>query len=324
MIDGVAVAARAVGAEEAVVTFSELDKRAGRSLERALKERSDARLGEDPRFHLLAVRDGFVSGQETALVDALNGGAGKPTFGARPFEEGVSRLPTLVQNVETLAHLALVARHGAAWFRQLGTAEEPGSRLVTIAGAVSAPGVYEIEQGMSLADLLDLAGADLDFTAVLLGGYFGSWLRAPLSPGLRLAREELRRHGASLGAGVIVLLPRSSCPVAETARVADYLASQSAGQCGPCVNGLAAIADAVQQLASGTAKRETEVALERWTRELPGRGACQHPDGSARFVSSALSAFADEFRDHARHGSCDRCTHSHVLPTPSLAATAAA
>ena len=173
VLDGVAVAARAVGAEEAVVTFAEADQRSARSLERAVRERSVERRGDDPRFHLFAVRDGFVSGQETALVSALNGEAGKPTFGARPFEHGVHRRPTLVQNVETLAHLALIARHGAAWFRQLGTAQEPGSRLVTMAGAVEAPGVYEIEQGVSLAELLDLAGAEPDFRAVLLGGYFG-------------------------------------------------------------------------------------------------------------------------------------------------------
>ncbi|MBV8989436.1 MAG: hypothetical protein JO372_12830, partial [Solirubrobacterales bacterium] len=324
VLDGVAVAARAVGAEEAVVTFAETDQRSARSLERAVRERWDDRTGDDPRFHLFAVRDGFVSGQETALVSALNGEAGKPTFGARPFEHGVHRRPTLVQNVETLAHLALIARHGAAWFRQLGTAQEPGSRLVTMAGAVEAPGVYEIEQGVSLAELLDLAGAEPDFRAVLLGGYFGSWLPAPLPPDLRLAREDLRPHGASLGAGVVVLLPRSACPVAETTRVADYLASESAGQCGPCVNGLSAIADALQQLASGTAAGQTEAALERWTREVPGRGACQHPDGAARFVSSALRAFAEEFRDHARHGPCDRCRRSRVLLAPSLAATAAA
>jgi NADH:ubiquinone oxidoreductase subunit F (NADH-binding) len=265
---------------------------------------------------LVAVPERYLSGQESALVNFLSGAPGKPSFGARPFERGVRHRPTLVQNVETLAHLALVVRHGASWFRQLGTAETPGSALVTLSGAVCAPGVYEIEHGMPLGDLLDSTGVTEQLTGVLIGGYFGSWQSAADAPGLLLDPSRLAKHGASLGAGVIVALGVSACPVAETARVADYLAAETAGQCGPCVNGLGAIADTVQRLATGTAPATAESDLARWTSELPGRGACRHPDGASRFVASASRVFADAFRDHARHGPCERCAHRPVLPAP--------
>ncbi|MGA9857671.1 MAG: NADH-ubiquinone oxidoreductase-F iron-sulfur binding region domain-containing protein [Solirubrobacteraceae bacterium] len=316
VLDGAAVAARAVGAREAIIAVAADDDRSLDSLEFALDERRAAQLPGDPRFELFTVTPRYLSGQETALVNAINGGPGLPTFSPpRPFERGVRRRPTLLQNVETLAHIALVARHGPAWFRELGTPDDPGSTLVTLSGAVAAPGVYEIAHGMELDELLEVAGLDDELTAVLIGGYFGTWLPAATVPGVRLAGAHLREHGASLGAGVIVALGASACPVAETSRIANFFADETAGQCGPCVHGLDAVARAVHELATGTGDRHTHADVERWLAELPRRGACQHPDGGAQFISSSLRTFAADFADHARHGPCDHC-HRHVLPTP--------
>jgi NADH:ubiquinone oxidoreductase subunit F (NADH-binding) len=316
VLDGAALAARAVDAREAIIAVCETDERGLRSLEWALEQRHRRGLADQPRFQVVTTPARYLSGQETALVNRLSGGPGLPTFGPRPFERGVRERPTLVQNVETLAHLALIARHGASWFRQLGTEGAPGSTLLTVSGAVTSPGVYEIDPGMPLAELLESVGASRQLAAVLIGGYFGSWLPAESLGRVSLAAEDLRRHGVSLGAGVVVALPGAACPVAETARVADWFLAESAGQCGPCVNGLASIADTVQQIATGTADRGAESDLARWTGELPGRGACQHPDGAVRFVSSSLRTFALEFADHARHGLCERCGHPPVLPVP--------
>ena len=317
VLDGVAVAARAVGAKEAIIALEGDDDRSVRSLELALSERRRARLPGDPRIELFFVAPRYLAGQETALVNAINGGSGLPTFAPpRPFERGVRRRPTLVQNVETLAHVALVARYGADWFRELGTDRDPGSALVTLSGAVAAPGVYEIEHGMPLADLLELAELEDELAAVLIGGYFGTWVAAPDVPDVRLSGESLAQAGATLGAGVIVALGASACPVAETSRIAGWFADQGAGQCGPCVNGLDAIAYTVAQVAGGTGSRTAGDDLNRWLTELPGRGACQHPDGAVRFISSSLRTFATEFRDHARHGQCDRCRQPPTLPVP--------
>jgi NADH:ubiquinone oxidoreductase subunit F (NADH-binding) len=317
VLDGAAVAARAVGAGDAIVVVSGEDERSVRSLGMAMRDRGAAGLHGDPEFELFVLDPGYVAGQETALVSALNGGPAKPTFApSLPFERGVRGRPTLVQNVETLAHLALIARHGAGWFRELGTPRDPGSALVTVSGAVAAPGVYEIEHGMPLSELLDVVELTDRVAAVLVGGYFGTWLPADAVPEVGLSDEQLRRHGATLDAGVIVVLGAEACPVAEATRIADWFAAESAGQCGPCVNGLGAIADTIHQLATGTASRSAWSDLDRWARDMHRRGACQHPDGAVRFITSALRVFEPELRDHARRGLCERCASAPVLPAP--------
>jgi NADH:ubiquinone oxidoreductase subunit F (NADH-binding) len=317
VLDGAAVAARAVGASEAIIAVSEADSRGAHSLALALEQRHSTGLRRsDPDWQLVKTPERYLAGQESALMNFLNGGPGLPTFGPRPFERGVRGRPTLVQNVETLAHIALIARHGADWFRGLGTPSHPGSTLVTVSGAVSAPGVYEIDHGMPLAELLRQAGLTGSLAGVLIGGYFGTWLPAGATAQVHLAGEELSRYGAALGAGAIVALPGDACPVAEVARVAQWFEAEGAGQCGPCINGLDAIAYTVGSVAIGSAARSDLVNLERWADELRGRGTCQHPDGASRFIGSALQVFADAFADHARHGRCERCAHPPVLPAP--------
>jgi NADH:ubiquinone oxidoreductase subunit F (NADH-binding) len=324
VLDGATLAARAVGAKQAILAVSEADSRGRHAIAAALHERRERGQSRgEPDWELVPTPERYLIGQESALMNLMNGGPGVPTFGPRPFQRGVRGRPTLVQNAETLAHIALIARYGPHWFRGLGSPQHPGSTLISVAGAVSAPGVYEIEHGMALSELLRWVGGERP-GAMLIGGYFGTWLSADAIDSVRLSGEGLAQHGAALGAGVIVALPRAACPVAETARVAAWYSDQSAGQCGPCVNGLGAIAYAVGQAAVGAANRADLADLERWCSELRGRGACQHPDGASRFLGSALQLFATEFADHARHGRCERCAHAAVLPVPAAAPLALA
>jgi NADH:ubiquinone oxidoreductase subunit F (NADH-binding) len=230
--------------------------------------------------------------------------------------------------VETLAHIALIARHGAEWFRQVGTATQPGSALVTVVGAVAAPGVYEIPHGVPVMDLLAGAGdTTAPVRALLVGGYSGTWIDAGAVSGLTLDNDSLAHHGASFGPGIVVVLSGHACPVAEVARVATYLARESARQCGPCVHGLTAIAEGIGLVACGVAPPVTRDSLLRWLGQVSGRGACHHPDGAVRFVASALTVFAEDFEDHARHGPCEACAGPRELPLrdgrPSAVRTAA-
>jgi NADH:ubiquinone oxidoreductase subunit F (NADH-binding) len=220
--------------------------------------------------------------------------------------------------VETLAQLALIGRFGADWFRELGTAADPGTALVTISGAVTAPGVYELAFGTSMRDLIRAAGGPREpLQALLVGGYFGTWVAEDAAMELRLAREDLRSVGCALGSGVVIALGRSTCGLIETARVIDYLARQSAGQCGPCVYGLRAIADGVAALARGAGHRAAVRRIEIWAADVKGRGACHHPDGAARFVQSALSVFGDQIDWHRR----SRCKAVPAgLPVPGVPA----
>jgi NADH:ubiquinone oxidoreductase subunit F (NADH-binding) len=306
ILDGVAVAAAAVGAEEAVVAVGAGAEQELAAVQAALAERYRLR-SDRVAIHLVDVPDRFVAGEETALVNRLNGGPAKPTFTPpRPFERGVGGLPTLVQNVETLANLALIARFGPRWFRALGTPEEPGTALVTLDGAVSRPGIYEIPIGLPFSQLVAWAGgASTSLSAFLVGGYFGVWIPAAEALGLDLSDASLRSAGASLGARTVFALPAGTCGVVETARVARYLADESAGQCGPCVHGLDAVATAFEGLARGSRRRGSrdDGQLVRWLGQITGRGACRHPDGAARLLESALTVFADEIDLHSR-GSC--------------------
>jgi NADH:ubiquinone oxidoreductase subunit F (NADH-binding) len=286
-LDGAAVAAAALGAREVVVAVGRGASRERSVLAAALNERRDPL-----RWRLSVVPNGFVSGEETALLSALAGRAPKPTLKPpHPFECGLGGVPTLVQNAETLAQLGLVARYGSAWFRSLGTEREPGTALVTLSGAVARPGVYEIELGSTISELVAGAGGATEpVGAFLVGGYFGAWTR---DDGMPLT------SASGLGAGVVVAFPDSACALRESARVSRYLASETAGQCGPCLHGLAALARGLEQLADGDDGNRAR--LTRWTEEVAGRGACRHPDGAAAFISSTLAVFDRETDDHLHH-----------------------
>ncbi len=315
MLDGAVAVAHALGAREAIVGVCESSSGA-ETLARAIAERG---AGDGIQIELSMVPAGYVGGQESALISHLNGGQALPTFTPpMPFEQGVRRRPTMLSNAETFANIALIARHGPDWFRALGTAEQPGSTLVTLSGSLAAPAVYEIEYGTSLRALLDAAGGLLaPARAVLLGGYAGTFLDGALLGDLMLSDAQLARHGASLGAGVIALLSDAACPVAETARVTRWLAGESAGQCGPCVHGLGALAGTISELAAGVASNDAEQRVESVSRLVRRRGACAHPDGTARLALSAIEVFGDEFADHARHGTCERCGAPAELPLPA-------
>jgi NADH:ubiquinone oxidoreductase subunit F (NADH-binding) len=298
VLDGAVLAAEAVGAPEVIVKVAERAAGSLQALEGAVSLRRDDRVS----FRLVAAPEGYVAGEESAVVHYLNGGPEVPTFiPPRPFERGYRRRPTLIQNPETLAQVALVARFGEHWYRELGTAADPGSALVTISGAVRSPGVYELAFGTPMSDLLEAAGgATESLRALLVGGYFGTWVDASEALSLRLAREDLRSVGCALGSGVLIALGESSCGLHESARVIDYLAEESAHQCGPCTYGLRAVADGVAALAEGRSRGEGE-QLQRWISDIRGRGACHHPDGAVRFVASALSVFSPEIDWHRRH-----------------------
>jgi NADH:ubiquinone oxidoreductase subunit F (NADH-binding) len=316
VLDGAVLAAEAVGARE-VVLCVERSAAAPHALDLALRERRAAGCDRIP-IRLATTPNRYLAGEESALVHWLNGGEAKPTFTPpRPFVRGVSGRPTLVDNVETLAHLALIARFGAEWFRTLGTAADPGTTLVTLSGAVSRPGVYEVPLGIPLGSVLSAAGATVaDLRAVLVGGYFGAWIPGGGAGEVTLSVEGLGRAGASLGCGVLAALPRGVCGLAESARVARWLAAQSTGQCGPCVNGLDAIARAMAVLVGGDVDGRAEWQLRRWLDMVKGRGACHHPDGAARFVESCLRVFADEIALHRHRGPCPDRTYP-LLPVPA-------
>jgi NADH:ubiquinone oxidoreductase subunit F (NADH-binding) len=318
VLDGAMLAAHATGARE-VLLAAPADVLT--MVAPAVAERRA--LGHEPaRVRLVASAPGYVSGEESALISHLEGGPARPRVKPPlPVERGLHGRPTLVQNAETLAHLALIARNGAAWFRERGTPEHPGTTLVTISGPVAAPGVYEIDLGTPLSELIAIAGGALEeVTALLVGGYFGAWIDAS-EAAVGFDETSLRPLGTGVGAGVLVVLGSSACPVAETARLAAWMAAESAGQCGPCVHGLPALAAVLERYATGRTEPGDRERLGRWSAMVRGRGACHHPDGTARMIASAVRVFAGELTDHARRGPCRECSvRLLALPPRELAA----
>jgi len=302
VLDGLQLAAEAVNAEEAIL-YTHADRRddVGKRLQQAIVERRAVGSDRVP-VELAEAPPRFLSGQETALINHLGGGPAIPTFvPPRVTERGLAGAPTLVQNVETLAHLALIARRGPRWFRQAGTPAEPGSMLCTIRRSDGTPRIAEVPLGMPLKELIGEVRPD---QAVLLGGYHGTWISGQYAATLTLDNATLGPAGARVGAGIVITLPADRCGLVETANVVRYLALESAGQCGPCLNGLPRMAAAFADLARGRARPQTRADLERWCGLVAGRGACHHPDGTANLVRSALITFAAEADWHAR----GRCT----------------
>jgi NADH:ubiquinone oxidoreductase subunit F (NADH-binding) len=315
VLDGLAVAATALGAAESILCVEE-----GSDMPVALHTALAAR--DDPvPTRIVAVPARYVASEATALVNFLGGGSALPTTRPpRPAQRGVGGAPTLVDNVETLAHLALIARFGAAWFRSVGTVDLPGTLLVTIGGAVRRPGiVVERAAGTPLARAVAAAGGpDRPPQAVLSGGYGGTWIRYPDDEGPALSHRGMAAAGAVLGVPSLVVLPTSACGLAETARILRYLAGQSAGQCGPCLHGLPAIAEdmAVVTGATPAAARAAWYRLERRLDVIAGRGACGHPDGAVRLAGSALDVFVDDLYQHLDGRPCVAASAAPFMPIP--------
>ena len=299
VLDGVRLAARVVGAARAVLYVS--DSLAADALHVALAA-AELELSID----VVTVDAGYVAGEETAAVRAVNGGPAKPTDKPpRPFQRGVDGRPTLVSNVETLANLPLILRGGADAFRSVGTQASPGTFLATITGAGRPPALYELPHGVTFGELLALHGVSPDAVCgALLGGYFAGLLNRDVL-NATLDHETMRALGSGLGCGAITILT-DDCPVAVVAAVMAYFDRENAGQCGSCFNGTAAMSAVTSALRDGVATAEDVGRLQRWSVVLRGRGACATLDAATNVAASLLRQYPELVARHL-DGECDAC-----------------
>ncbi len=324
VLDGAELAARAIGAHEIVVRVHASpdppDGVASPSMSDAvavaLTERGS---GSRLRVRIEAAPPRYVAGEASAVVGHLSGHEAVPRMKPpRLAHRGVDGRPTLVSNVETLAQLRLAVAHGPAWFRTVGPADEPGTMLVTLLGALARPGVVEAPVASTVGQLVAACGGVTSMpSAVLVGGYGGCWVRPDQAVDVAVSHAGLRLLGGRSALGLVAVLPAESCVVAETARLVRWLASQGAGQCGPCVNGLPALADACAALAAGGGAATAPALLGRWAAMVDGRGACHHPDGVAVLVRSLLSSFAAQVASHAAGEKCLAGNAPSVLAAPA-------
>lgn len=316
VLDGADLVAGALGTGTVLLVLPGARPAVRHALEAAVTERPG-------RYEISLTTGGFVGGQESAVLQLLAGRPNVPVTSWQPAAvSGLRGRPTLLANAETFAQVAALRRLGPEGYRRLGTGSEPGTTLLTVAGDTANGTVLEVPFGTGLGEVLATCGYGGQ-EATLVGGYHGGWLAAGAAPGVAVSRVVLARAGAPLGAGVVLPLPPGWCPVERTARIVGYLAGQSARQCGPCHLGLPALAAALAGLAlpagspsagsalAGSAQRVAELAGL-----VTGRGACAHPDGTARLAASLLRTFPGEIEAH-RHGGCPaRAVPGAAVPVP--------
>lgn len=281
VLDGAVATARALGARQVHVVLPGDRPLTRAAMETAMDERRDRPVRLVP--HVASPR--FVAGQARAVLELMGGRANLPVTAWTPEAvAGHKARPTLLSNAETWAHVGRLLHTGAP---AGGTPDEPGTTLLTLRLPGSRVSVREVDYGTPLSTLLPA-----DDVAVLLGGFHGTWTSSADARGLRVSVPGLREAGCALGAGLVLAV--DDCPVAWTQRIVAYLAGQSARRCGPCFNGLPALAAAVSALddGAGTARVEQLSAL------VERRGACAHPDGTVRLVRSLLAAYPYEVDRH--------------------------
>ncbi|MFC5211997.1 NADH-ubiquinone oxidoreductase-F iron-sulfur binding region domain-containing protein [Pseudonocardia sulfidoxydans] len=321
VVEGALAAASAIGADTIWIYVA--DRPAAESAREAAAElRADTSLGPIPRINVVEVPHTYVAGEETSVVRAIDGGPALPTTKPpRPFERGAAGSPTLVQNAETLAHVALIVRSGAKQFRGAGSNTAPGTLLLTISGDCIRPGLVEVATGTRLREVLALAGGVRGGGApagFAFGGYFGG-IAGPRTVDLPIEHDALRTEGIGLGCGAVIVLGTHRCVVAVAATIGKFFAAQSAHQCGVCVRGTAAIQGALERLRGGRADPANVEQLQRFAGLVRGRGACALPDGAANVVESLIREFPGTVADHVGRV-CLRCRLPVDDVIPNLAA----
>ncbi|PWD43183.1 NADH dehydrogenase subunit F [Gordonia paraffinivorans] len=287
VLDGLLIAAATVGASEAIVCVSHED--AAASVESAIADLQNAGLvPEGLTLRVFRTGMSYVAGEESAICQAINGGPALPTDKPpRPFEAGVRGLPTLINNVETLAHVAWIRIHGGTEFASAGTETAKGTALFTVTGACERPGVYEMELGRTVAELIAAAGGSVEaVTGLLVGGWFGGVLDAS-AVSLPCCYDAFAAAGGGLGCAAVTVLGPDDDIVETATELAAWYQMESAKQCGVCVSGTGAIARTLRQISRGVAGADATEKLARWGSTLSGRGACSFIDGASALARSA-------------------------------------
>ncbi|WP_233601132.1 MULTISPECIES: NADH-quinone oxidoreductase subunit NuoF family protein [Micromonospora] len=309
VLDGAALAAHALDAESIVIGVADDGVATGSVLAAVAERRMPA------PTRLVTMPHRFISGESGALIRGINGDVPiPPGRKGRASDAGVGGRPTLLSNAETYAQLAVAARLGPYAFGEVGTADEPGTVLLTVGGSARRPAVLEVPAGVPLRDVLDGCAAPVG-PGVLLGGFHGTWIGPAAAADAVVSRAGLAAVGGTLGAGIVLPLGDGTCPLGEARRVLRYLAGQSAGQCGPCQLGLPDLARAISTIIDGSGGAAALDQVRGAAGGVRGRGACSHPDGTARFALSAIDTFTADIAAHLARGGCGDPVRG-VLPLP--------
>ena len=316
LIEGMAIAGYAIGA---TVGYNYMRGEFWEPFERfenALKEAREAGyLGDDIlgsgvnfELHSHLGAGAYICGEETALLESLEGKKGQPRFKPPfPASFGLYGRPTTINNTETLASVPSIMRNGGKWFLELGKPNNGGTKIFSVSGHVNKPGNYEVPMGTPFAALLDMAGGmrgGKKIKAVIPGGS-----SVPVVPGEAMMKvdmdyDSIAKAGSMLGAGSVIIMDEDTCMVDVLARVAHFYYEESCGQCTPCREGTGWLSRVIHRIEHGEGRQEDLDMLNDVSRRIMGRTICALGDAAAMPVMSFVKHFRDEFQYHIDHGKC--------------------
>ncbi len=267
-------------------------------------------LGSGIDFELHTHRGGgaYICGEETALLESLEGKKGQPRFKPPfPASYGLYGRPTTINNTETLASIPSIMRHGGLWFLGLGKPNNGGSKIFSVSGHVNRPGNYEVPLGTPFAELLEMAGGiwrGRKLKAVIPGGSSVPVLRGEIMMDLTMDYDSLSKAGSMLGAGSVIIMDDSTCMVRALERISHFYYEESCGQCTPCREGTGWLARVLHRIEHGQGRMEDLDLLTDMAKKIEGRTICALGDAAALPVISFIKNFREEFEHHILHHSC--------------------
>ncbi len=333
LIEGIIIAAFAVGAEEVFICLKQGFEREREAATRAVQEFQLAGICSDCKVTLVAGPDEYLFGEEKAMLEVIEGKPPLPRWFA-PFEHGLfasapqegweptrgvgrGSNPTLVNNVETLCNVPTILARGAEWFRSIGTEESPGTIVTTVVGDVVAPDVGEVELGTPLRAVIDAVGSGVAdgrtvkavFSGVANPVVTAEQLDVPVS------YEGFQAIGSGMGAAGFIVYDDTTCMVDTAYRFSRFLSVESCGQCPPCKLGSSEITAHLERLETGGGGDDDLSSIVYWLERVTDGNRCYLAVEERLVVGSIVRAFPDEFAEHIELG---RCPRPRTLPIPKL------
>ena len=320
VLEGIAIAAYAIGAKRAFIAIKAAFEKEISALERALAEMRQAGMLQSVAIEIVKGPDDYLFGEEKAMLEVIEDGEALPRI-FPPYQIGLfaktgSSNPTVVNNVETFANVPAIVSAGAAWFRSFGTDESPGTMVFTLVGDVRVPGVYELPLGTTLRQLIYEIGGGPEEGRKIKAVFPGASHAIVTEQGLDTALDfdSMKRAGSGLGSGGFVVYDDSTCILEAVLAFARFLHSESCGQCPPCKTGTQDLAAILTRIEEGAGvEDDLNAALHRCS-SVTGGQLCYLPTGASLVAKSAIESFGDEFRSHLG----TKCARHRDLPTPKL------
>ena len=313
MIEGMAIACYVLQASVGYVYFRGEFYDFFNICEAALKEAYDAgylgknvfKSGVDIDLYNARSGGAYICGEETALMNALEGKRGNPRFKPPfPASFGLYGRPTTINNVETFASVPLILEKEPAWFASMGVEKSGGTKIFSVSGHVNKPGNYEVPLGMPFPELLELAGGMLNgakLKAVIPGGSSAPVLPADIIMKTNMDFEALAQAGSMLGSGGVIVMDQSTSMVKVLQRISRFYMHESCGQCTPCREGTGWVYRLIEKIAEGKGTLHDLDLLGKVAKNIEGRTICAFGEAAAWPVAGMLKHFYHEFADYVKH-----------------------